>query len=177
MTLDPRAWDVMQQSIGGLLAIILLLVLLALLRGRRRRAEARSMEGSRYAAVREIKDPQRLRKELRQTLDAYRQSHPLFCEILKAFQEKRSLDDLFENDEVEVAFGKLTFYKDQKERRVKERSVASLLLEKDDPGRGRDIKAAMVTILRALYLNPQFRRELSPAVEANLDRLLDSLTD
>lgn len=157
---------------GGAIVIVLLL-LLAVLRTRRRRV-ASAEHASRYAATREIKDVKLLAKDLEETLGVYRKSHPLFYQLVKSHQEKHSIDDLFENEEVEIAFGKLAFHKDRK-KKMKGRETALGLenvLTED-----RETRAAMVTILRALYSDPGFRDQLTPAGESQFDRLLDSLTE
>lgn len=172
LTLDPRAWDSVQQMVVGAVAVILLLVLLAVVRGRRRRAEARAAQWSTEGG--EIRDSRRLRRALEETLIAYRKSHPLFYQFLTTFQEEHALDDLFEHEEVDAAFARLTFHRDRQETA---RSRSTLHLDTASAGKGdREIRAAMVTILRALYLKPEFRRELTSQAVQELDTLLDSLT-
>lgn len=166
--IDPK-----YQIIAAAGIVLVLLLLLAVLRTHRRRV-ASAEQASRYAATREIKDVKLLAKDLEETLSVYRKSHPLFYQFVKSYQEKHSIDDLFENEEVEIAFGKLAFHKDRK-KKMKGRETALGLenvLDED-----RVTRAAMITILRALYSDPGFRGRLTPADEAQFDRLLDSLTE
>ncbi len=133
--------------------------------------------GSRRGRSRQGRQFVQSEKVLRETLSAYRETHPDFYRVLRIFQKKRLLDDLVESDDVALAFAKLRTHKRSKEARRKKSSSSLLITPATGIHRsGKEVSAAMITILRALNLDPEMRKELPEDVEGDLDRALDTLT-
>ncbi|MGH9338792.1 MAG: hypothetical protein ACRD1R_04190 [Acidobacteriota bacterium] len=99
----------------------------------------------------------RQRKHPLWAIRGYRKSYPAFFQVLADFQSRHDTRELFQDPEAKKALEQLQFHA---------RS-----------GRpARRVQAAMTTILRAIYLNREFRQDLSPQSLADIDRFLDLLT-
>jgi hypothetical protein len=112
------------------------------------------------------------RKAVRQTLKAYKQSHPSFYEIIRACEKNRIIDQMMENEEVAHAFSVL--YRTRHNQGKKKKAITNSVLNLGSPRR--QIEASMVTIVRNLYLHADFRSCLTPQTDDELDRLLEALT-
>jgi chromosome segregation and condensation protein ScpB len=161
------------QMIVAAVAAVLLLVVLWLVLSRRRQHAERTRADERA-------EWQPKRSELEDILESYRLSHPAFYGLLKTVQEKHSLDELSEkNKEFAGAVAKLRLI--HAARRASRSSKASSALLRLDAERGtnssREVRAAMITIIRILYASPETRSTLESTGEIELDRVVESLTD
>jgi hypothetical protein len=110
------------------------------------------------------------RKAVRQTAKAYKQSHPAFYEIIRVCEKNRLIDRLLEEEEVAHAFA--TLYRKRRNHGTK--PITNSVLDLGSPHR--QIEAAMITIVRSLYFQADLQGCLDPKADAELDRLLETLT-
>lgn len=107
-------------------------------------------------------------------LDAYRNQNPCFFKVVMAVSEQGLVDQLKERGDVRAAL-KLLATRDA-ERRSRQKDRRSSML--DLPGQQGDNRreAAVMTILRAVYMDEVICHALPSDVVGEVDRYLDSLT-
>jgi hypothetical protein len=170
---DIRQWlqNPSNQMIVAAAAILLLVAIWLLVRRRRRGAAERTRR------LKSVDQPLK-RADLKDVLESYRLSHPAFYDLVNKVQQHHSLNDLSENNEFAGATAKLRLI--QAVRRGSGSSSAKAGVLRLDAERGKDssreVRAAMVTILRILYASPEIRATLESTGEGELDRLVESLT-
>jgi hypothetical protein len=132
-------------------AVVLALVAWLLLRGRRRP-----------------------KADLGIDLDTYRNQNPCFFKVVQAVSDQGLVDQLKERGDVRAAL-KLLATRDA-ERRSRQKDRRSSML--DLPGQQEDNRreAAVMTILRAVYMDEVICHALPSDVVGEVDRYLDSLT-
>lgn len=158
-------WPVnMNLELAILLAAALLLVVAAVLA---------------FVLVRRKNRSQNESSSLEVTFAAYRDSHPSFYRILSSLRGGDELNQLLERGDVRAAFGLLETRRpaqgQQASRRGNQRGMLDLGTT-DDSSVDRTVQAAMLTIIRAVYLDDNLRRSLPEGAHSELDRLLESLT-
>jgi hypothetical protein len=158
------------QVIVGGTAIILLLVILVLVR---RRGSRKVKVGSQAAAR-----IQASKNDLRDVFEAYRETQPAFHSVMTQIQTSRPLDDFMANNEFAGAIAKLRLWQAVRvgARPARPTGVSPLTIQPTSPKGNPEVRAAMLTILRILYASPEIGERLAPATEAEMDKLLDSLT-
>ena len=114
-------------------------------------------------------------KEQTGALEALRASHPEFFRIMADLQQRRRPDEVFRHQEAQAAFNKILAH--QARRQSSAKKGGSLLdLAPAEAGHGRrTLDAAVLTILRTLYLDPELKKVLTPEAEEELDHYLDAL--
>lgn len=158
-------WPVnMNLELTILLAAALLLVVAAILA---------------FVLVRRKGSTQNEASSVEATFAAYRDSHPSFYRILSSLKGGDELSQLLERGDVRAAVRLLETrrpaQRKQEARRSKERGMLDLGTS-DDSSADRTVQAAMLTIIRAVYLDDDLRRSLPEGADSELDRLLESLT-
>ncbi len=151
----------MQELFREPLTIVIGLVVIAILLGLlvwRRRSAGHVPPPSRAGSERELGN----------LVASFEQSHPAFASIMKSFQQRHSLRYLCRHKEVESAFAELS------REAPSPAAKPSLRLQPGKPNRSRE--AAMVTIVRAIYEDDRYYRELPVQTHRELDNLLDALT-
>jgi hypothetical protein len=153
--------------VGGV--VLLLVVVILLIRSRKARARKRPV----------VEALGRLDGRTQEVLELYRVSHPAFYRIVDEYRQQQVLDHLLTDPDFAAAFEKLKTLKSKAERQSRDKRVSALQITAagDRESVSRETRAAMLTILRVLYLNRDFTTELTPQADADLDRLLESLTD
>lgn len=117
----------------------------------------------------------RPRAELGIDLDAYRKQNPCFFKVITAVREQGLVDQLKERGDVRAAL-KLLATRDA-ERRSRQKDRRSSLLDlPGQPAKTRHQDAAVMTILRAVYMDEVLCHALPSEVVGEVDRYLDSLT-
>ncbi|MGI8785478.1 MAG: hypothetical protein ACR2L2_17740 [Acidobacteriota bacterium] len=111
-----------------------------------------------------------LHRSISQTMKFFRRENATFGEVLDHLLADVSLDDLLKNEQVEIAFGKLS-YLSEKGRKSKSRKT-SLLNPSDDEV---EMTAAMVSVLRACYLSDDFSDRMRPHTKEQFDLFLEKL--
>lgn len=114
-------------------------------------------------------------KEQTGAMEALRSSHPEFFRIMKDIQQHRRPDEVFRHQDALAAFEKILAH--QARRKSSGKKGAALLdLAPAEAGHGRrTVDAAVLTILRTLYLDPDLQKALTPEAEQELDHYLDAL--
>jgi len=154
--------------IGGV--VLLLLVVILLIRSRRSRHKGPVARGALG----------RLDGRTQEVLELYRESHPAFYRIVEEYRQHQVLDQLLLTDpDFAAAFEKLKKLKSKAERQTRDKRVSALQISAagDRESVNKETRAAMLTILRVLYLNRDAGTAVTPQADADLDRLLESLTD
>jgi len=162
----------MNQAIVGVGVILLLLVVILLVRRRRSRA--------RKAAAAVVGGPiGRVGGPTEQVLELYRESHPAFYRIVDEYRRQQGLDQFLNEPDFASAFQRLKSLKSKTDRQKRDKRVSALQISAagERENVNKETRAAMLTILRVLYLNRSPETTLTPQADAELDRLLESLTD
>lgn len=114
------------------------------------------------------------------TFAAYRESHPSFYRILSSLKGGKELNQLLERGDVRAAVRLLETRRasqvDKEGSRGNERGLLDLNARGGDVSLDRTVQAAMLTIIRAVYLDEDLRQSLPKGADSELDRLLESLT-
>lgn len=159
--LDEIQWQVGLGIAVVLLAVVLLVVVLWRRRTGRKRESAEPLD-------------------LQLTFGAYRESHPSFFRVMLSFQEKHQLQELLAKGEVRAAVKLLESQRKTRKAKPGRGSRKASVLTLSQPPAATDetrrIQAAMLTILRAIYQEESFRKDLSDGADEELDHLLESLT-
>lgn len=117
----------------------------------------------------------RPRVDLGIDLDVYRKRNPCFFKVLSAVRDQGLVEQLKERGDVRAAL-KLLATRDA-ERRSREKDRRSSLLDlPGQPEHARRQEAAVLTILRAVYMDEVLCHALPAEVVGEVDRYLDSLT-
>ncbi len=117
----------------------------------------------------------RPRVDLGIDLDVYRKRNPCFFKVLSAVQEQGLVEQLKERGDVRAAL-RLLATRDA-ERRSREKDRRSTLFDlPGQPEQARRQDAAVMTILRAVYMDEVLCHALPSEVVGEVDRYLDSLT-
>jgi hypothetical protein len=159
---------------GGALVVLLAAVLILLLRRRAR--------GDRTppAERRELAEADPRVKDLTATLEGYRHSHPVFYRVMQTLRESQGLDRLVMEAEVADATACLRRHRATVAPEPRGKASGRALLHLSAPGdrqAQREIRSAMLTILRVVYASDNYRAALAASSDSEVDRLLDSLTD
>ncbi len=110
-------------------------------------------------------------------VSAYKESHPSFFFILDSFQANHPIDQLCRNREVMDAFQRLDRLRGaSKPSAAPDKRTSSLHLIPPPRTDSRAPQAAMATILRSIFRDADYTRELPSQAHEELDRFLDSLT-
>lgn len=107
------------------------------------------------------------------TVAAFRVTHPAFYRIMRSFQRNHDLAEILSQGEVRDSFRLLQL------RTEGGSPVAGSPLGLNDPAAAVNderLQAAMLTILRGIYMEERFTAGLEPEAHKELDRMLDSLT-
>lgn len=108
---------------------------------------------------------------------AYEDSHPSFFYILQSFQANHTIDQLCRNREVMDAFQRLDRLRGgASSRTATNKRTPSLQLSSPVANNSSAPQAAMTTILRSIFHNADYARDLPNQAHEELDRFLDSLT-
>jgi len=150
-------------------AIVLLLLIWILLR---RRGKKQTVSGQAAARIQATKN------DLKDVFEGYRESHPAFHRVMSQIQGTRRLDEFMSNNEFAGAIAKLRLWQAVRVgvKPGKQTGSSSLTIQAAPKKANPEVRAAMVTVLRILYASPEISKGLSPATEAELDKLLESLT-
>lgn len=107
-------------------------------------------------------------------LESFRSKNPCFHSVMKAVQERGLEDVLGRRGDVRAAF-KLLGEQSLLEQARKKKDRRASLLDVPVPT-DRRIDAAIMTVLRAVYMDEGTRRALTAEALAEMDQFLDSLT-
>jgi hypothetical protein len=151
-------------------AIVLLLLIVWLFRRRSSRRKAAAQAAARVQST--------TRNELKDVFEAYRESHPAFYRIMSQIQANRRLEDFMSNNEFAGAIAKLRLWQAVRTgvKPVKQGSISPLTIQAESKKANPEVRAAMITVIRILYASPEITKGMGPATEAELDKLLESLT-
>lgn len=116
---------------------------------------------------------EKVRKSIEKTLQELRRDAPQFVSLMESILKHRSIDQLLSHDEVEVAFGRLSYL--QEKRRNSPRRSSSLLALTDGSSDSREKRAAMLTVVRSCYASDDLYSALDENDRRLVDRFLDSL--
>lgn len=107
-------------------------------------------------------------------MESMRLTHPSFFVALSYVRKAGLMGEFMERDEVRRAVEILANADEQRKNRRRDRRGALLSLT---PGSG-DVKtqAALLTVLRSIYLDDRVRPGLPPKTLDDLDRFLETLT-
>lgn len=158
----PPEWTILLIA-AGLLLLILLIVLVA-----KRRQRTKRVRGGSPGAEADRRDP-------RLVLARYRTSHPAFYRIMTAFQENHSMDRLLEGEEAKKAFARLSKIPTVPKKKGGGRTAVLSLSESEGSKSPPELEAAMLTLVRSIYMNPEYRNTLPGDSDRELDRFLDNL--
>ena len=106
------------------------------------------------------------------TIAAFRNSHESFYRILQIFQQRHDLAEILSERDVRDAYKLLRLKNNRPETR------ADSPLQLQDPSREiseERLQAAMLTILRAIYMDERLVADLDPSAHEELDRLLEGI--
>ncbi len=110
-------------------------------------------------------------------VSAYQESHPSFFFILDSFQANHTIDQLCKNRDVMDAFQRLDRLRGASTPPASSnKRTSSLHLLPPSSNDSRAPQAAMATILRGIYSDINYSRDLPITAHEELDRFLDSLT-
>ncbi|MFB3906494.1 MAG: hypothetical protein ACE15E_23880 [Acidobacteriota bacterium] len=160
----------MNQLIAVAAALVLLLLILFLLRRRSRKAKGGVQAAARIQAT---------RNDLKEVFEGYRESHPTFYSVMSQIQANRRLDEFMSNNEFAGAIAKLRLWQAVRvgvKPAKPPAGVSPLTIQATPKKANPEVKAAMVTVLRILYSSPEISKDLPSTTEAELDKLLESLT-
>ena len=157
------------QLIVGGTAIVLLLIIWFLFRRRSKEAKVTGQAAARIQAT---------KSDLKDVFEAYRESHPDFHRVMAQIQANRRLEDFMSNNEFAGAIAKLRLWQAVRVgvKPTKSSGASPLTIQSPSKKANPEVRAAMLTILRILYTSPEVSQGLPPSTEAELDKLLDSLT-
>lgn len=113
-------------------------------------------------------------QSIQQTLEDLRRDDPQFVELMQMILKRCPLDRLLGHDEVEVAFGRLSFLFEKRQAAPKKRST--LLAPPENPRDLREKRAAMLTIVRCCYASDAVYSSLDEKARLQIDRFLDRLS-
>jgi len=159
----------MNQLIVGGAAIVLLLLILFLFRRRGHKSQGGLQATARLQAN---------KSDLKDVFEGYRETHPAFHSVMSQLQANRRLDEFMSNNEFAGAIAKLRLWQAVRVgvKPGKPGGASPLSIQAGAKKENPEVRAAMITILRILYTSPEISRGLAPKTEAELDRLLESLT-
>ena len=151
--------------------VLLLVVVILLIRSRKSRVSRKPVTQGGLGRL--------LDSRTQEVLELYRESHPAFYRIVDEYRQHQVLDQLLTDPDFAAAFDRLKMLKSKAERQSRDKRVSALLITAagDRENVNKETRAAMLTILRVLYLNRDATTGLTPQADADLDRLLESLTD
>ncbi|MBI4454297.1 MAG: hypothetical protein HY644_00175 [Acidobacteria bacterium] len=160
---DPFLW--------GAVALAALLILWTMvLLFRRRPIES---HGSQHAVEEDAKQKRNVRKSIEKTLQELQQEDPQFVNCMHSILKYRSLDQLLNQEEIEVAFGRLSYL--QEKRRKAPRKRSSLLALSENSHDFIQRRAAMTTIVRSCYGSDEIYSALDDDGRRSVDRFIDGL--
>ena len=113
--------------------------------------------------------------EVDPTVGRFRTSHPAFYRIMRSFQRHYDLAEILSRGEVRDAFRLLQRHADGGQSPP---AAGNTLRLNGLTGKLSDerVQAAMLTILRSIYMDERFVAQLDPEVHRELDQLLDTLS-
>lgn len=157
------------QLIVGAAAIVILVLILLLLRRRGGKPKVTGQAAARIQAT---------RNDLKDVFEGYRESHPAFHSVMTQIQAQRRLDEFMSNNEFAGAIAKLRLWQAVRvgPKPAKQSGVTPLRIQPGAKTANPEVRAAMITVLRILYTSPEISKGLEPKTEAELDKLLESLT-
>ncbi len=160
----------MNQLIVGGAAVVLLLLILFLFRRGGKKTKVTNQAAARIQAT---------KNDLKDVFEAYRESHPAFHSVMTQIQANRRLEDFMSNNEFAGAVAKLRLWQAVRigVKPAKPTGVSPLTIQPTSKKANPEIRAAMLTTLRILYASPEVSQGLAPSTEAELDKLLESLTE
>lgn len=117
-------------------------------------------------------------EQLRTVVNGFQGSSPSFYQIMQPFcSNLNHAAQLLDQAEIRSAVERLAESRKTTPKK-RQRSNGSLLdLAQSPSSTDQPTRAAMLTILRGIYLDPELKALLSPEAESQVDHLLDSLTD
>lgn len=113
------------------------------------------------------------RADLGIDLEAYRNQNPCFFKVIMAVSEQGLVDELKERGDVRAALTLLANRAAERRSRTRDRRSSLLDLPSQTDNRQ---DAAMMTIMRAVYMDEVLCHALPLDVVGEVDRYLDSLT-
>ena len=150
-------------------AIVVLLLILFLLRRRGKKADVGAQAAARIQAT---------KSDVKDVFESYRESHPAFYSVISQIQAHRRLEDFMSNNEFAGAIAKLRLWQAVRVgvKPARPSGPSPLTIQSASKKANPEVRAAMLTILRVLYASPEVSKVLDPSTEAELDKLLESLT-
>lgn len=116
--------------------------------------------------------------DLKATIAAYKANNPHFYRIMEPFLEGKQGADLLKRGDIRAALKLLSAKVPRARSPLEGRGTVLHLADSGSEGKPDPrTQAAMLTILRAVYLDAQLYRLLPPGVNDELDHLLDTLTE
>ncbi|MBI2821189.1 MAG: hypothetical protein HYX74_03095 [Acidobacteria bacterium] len=152
-------------------AVAVVLVCLAIVLVRRRSAGGRT--AGRHLAAEDSARRHKTRHSIEKTLQELRHDDPQFVDLVRSLLQYSSIDRLLDNDEIEVAFGRLSYLQEKRKRSPKKRS--SLLALSEGFHESRERRAAMLTVVRSCYASDEIYSTLDDDGCRLVDRFLDSV--
>ncbi len=158
--------------LGAMIGVATLLVVWLLIRLFRGRSGEASDRGE-YLIGEDFKQKRNVGKSIQKTLEELRRGDPQFVELMDSILKYRTIDQLLSHDEIEVAFGRLSYL--QEKRKAPPKKRASLLALDEDPQDAKEKRAAMLTVIRSCYASDEIYSALDEKGRGLVDRFLDSL--
>jgi hypothetical protein len=112
-------------------------------------------------------------QSIQRTLEDLRRDEPQFVDLVHSILKRCPLERLLEQDEIEVAFGRLTFLFEKRSGAAKNRG--SMLSLSGGSRDRREKRAAMVTLIRSCYASDAVYSALDEKARTQVDRFLDGL--
>jgi hypothetical protein len=157
----------------ALIAIGALLVVWLLVRLFRGRSATPTPERTESLSADDSRHKRKAGKSIQKTLEELRSDDPQFVELMDSILKYRTIDQLLNHDEVEVAFGRLSYLQEKRKAPPKKRS--SLLALDEDPQDAKEKRAAMLTVIRSCYASDEIYSALDEKGRRLVDQFLDSL--
>jgi hypothetical protein len=150
------------------IAVVLLFLIVWVFRRRSSKRKVAAQAAARSSARGDLKD----------VFEAYRDSHPAFYRVMTQIQATRRLDEFMSNNEFAGAIAKLRLWQAVRAgtKPIKPGAVSPLTIQAGSKNANPEVRAAMITVIRILYASPDVTKGLGPSAEAELDKLLESLT-
>jgi hypothetical protein len=155
---------------GAVVGLLIAWLLIRTFRARRIRQDS----SGEYLHGEDFKQKRKVGKSIQKTLEELRHDDPQFVELMRAILKYRTIDQLLSHDEIEVAFGRLSYLQEKKKTPPKKHS--SLLTLTDDSQDEKEKHAAMLTVVRSCCASDEIYSTLDEPGRQLVDQFLDSVT-
>ena len=158
----------------GAVAVVAMLIVWLLFLVLRRAPGPDQPETGEYLKGEDSKQKRQVVKAIERTLGELEREDPQFVSLMRTILKYCPLEQLLSHDEIEVAFGRLSFL--QEKRRKAPRKRSSLLAPVEGAYEARERHAAMLTVVRGCYASDSIYPSLDESARGLVDRFLDSVS-